>query len=91
MIRRDVGNCLGEFALRRPATTPDNAALCEREGFVARSGGLSAESNPYDLPKPPGPETALARATREMALAWRRGWIQADRQLRASPTGSSGS
>ena len=88
-MRRDVGDGLGEFP-RWPPTAPDKAVLCEREGFVARSGGLPAESNPYDLAKPLGPETALARATYEMALAWRRGWIQADRQLRASPTGSFG-
>ena len=88
-MRRDVGNGLGEFP-RWPPTASEKSVLCEREGFVARSGGLPAESNPYDLAPPLSGETVLARATREMALAWRRGWIQADRQLRASPIGSSG-
>jgi hypothetical protein len=57
-------------------------AQCERQGFIARSGGAERRANPYDGPPACGATCASSiQVEHRMASAWWAGWDRADRQL----------
>jgi hypothetical protein len=58
---------------------PEASGKCELEGFLARSGGASRESNPYGSKQHPNADTPGAHP--DAATKWWDGWDTASAQL----------